>query len=323
MIGMNRNIPRIPDEPGESQRAEADRVSLAGLMHLLVVYLVWGSTYLAIRFAVREGAGFPPFTMAAMRVFAAGGLLLAWAAITRAHMKLTARDAAVLGASGILLWVGGNGSVVWAEQRADSGYAALLVGSMPIWVVIMEAVLDRRLPSLFLTGSLIVGFAGLGLLTGPVLLHGSRADLIGVAALLFAPISWGAGAILQQRRPVRLSPQVSSGYQHVFGGLGFLACVLIAREPLPSPTAEAWAAWGYLTIAGSVLAFTSFIYALRLLPISITMTYAYVNPVIAMFLGWMILGEAITPWMIAGTVLVLIGVAGAFHDKYGGRPGPG
>ena len=109
-------------------------MNVRGLLHLVVVYIVWGSTYLAIRVAVREGAGFPPFIMAAVRVFVACVILFAWAGIVRGRIRITKREAGVLFIVGVLLWVGGNGLVAFAEKRAESGYAALLVGSLPIWV---------------------------------------------------------------------------------------------------------------------------------------------------------------------------------------------
>jgi drug/metabolite transporter (DMT)-like permease len=102
----------------------------------------------------------------------------------------------------------------------------------------------------------------------------------------------------------------------LFGAVGFFILVLLTKEPLPTPTTEAWLAWGYLVLIGGVLAFTSYVTALRLLPTNIVMTYAYVNPVLAVILGWWILGESITIWMIAGTSLVLVGVAGVFRDRY-------
>lgn len=291
-----------------------------GLFHLLVVYIVWGSTYLAIRLTVREGAGFPPFTMGATRLLVAGGLLLLWTAWMRKRLKVSTEELLVLAITGVLLWVGGNGMVVWAEQHADSGYAALLVGTLPIWVVLIESFLERRVPSLLLTLSLLIGFAGTGLLTLPVLMAGAKADLLSVIALLIAPISFGAGSILQRRRPLDLDPLVGSGYQQIFGGLVFGMLAFIFQEPPPNPTPEAWWAWGYLVVVGSIFAFTSFLLALRMLPTSIVMTYAYVNPVIAMILGWAILDESITAWTIAGSALVLLGVAGVFRDRYAEPP---
>jgi drug/metabolite transporter (DMT)-like permease len=291
-------------------------LSAIGLLHLSVIYLVWGSTYLAIRIAVREGSGFPPFIMAGMRVVAGGCLLFLWAAISGSRLRPTRRELVLLFAAGILLWVGGNGLVTWAEQRAHSGYAALLIGTAPLWVALLESLIDRRAPSALLVLSLLVGFSGLAALTFPVLRTGTAADIYAVLALLGAPLSWGIGSILQQRRRIMLSTSVTSAYHQLFGGLGFAVAALLSGEPRPAPVADAWWAWGYLVIFGSVFAFTSFVRALRLLPINVVMTYAYVNPVIAVILGRIILDEPITLWTVVGMVLVLLGVAGVFRERY-------
>jgi drug/metabolite transporter (DMT)-like permease len=292
------------------------RDNWVGLFHLSVVYLVWGSTYLAIRVAVRQGSGFPPFTMVGLRVLAGGTLLLLWSAGSRRPIKPSRGELAILGASGLLLWLGGNGLVTWAEQRAHSGYAALMIAGVPIWVALIEAILDRKTPSRLLTGSLLVGFGGIVLLNLPVLVSGAPADLWSLLALLLAGLSWASGTVIQSRKPVTLSPRVSSGYQQVIAGLGFVVVAILIREPRPTPVPEAWLAWGYLVIFGSVVAFTSYVQALRLLPINVAMTFAYVNPVIAVILGWLILSEPITGWTLGGAALVLLGVAGVFRTRY-------
>lgn len=295
-----------------SQRSKQKWV---GLFHLFVIYIIWGSTYLAIRVAVREGAGFPPFSMGATRLLCAGSLLLLGAALTRQKLKLSKYELTVLALSGTLLWVFGNGLVNWAEQHADSGYAALILATTPIWVVVIEVLLDRKMPSNLLVVALLTGFVGIGLLTAPVLKNGTQADLLSVLALIFAAVSWGVGILYQRRRPVMLNSFVSSGYQQIFGGLGFAIISILLGEPMPTPSAEAWWAWGYLVVFGSVFAFTSFLTAIRLLPTNIVTTYAYVNPVIAVFLGWLILHESIGVWTITGTLLVLLGVAGVFRNQ--------
>lgn len=183
-----------------------------GLFHLFVIYIIWGSTYLAIRVAVRDGSGFPPFSMGATRLLAAGGLLLLGAALTRQKLRLSKDEFKVLALSGMLLWAGGNGLVNWAEQRADSGYAALLVATTPLWVAVMEAFLDRKMPSMLLAAALLTGLGGITLLTAPALKTGTHADILSVIALIIAPVSWGVGMLLQRRRPVALNPFVSSGY---------------------------------------------------------------------------------------------------------------
>jgi drug/metabolite transporter (DMT)-like permease len=286
-----------------------------GLANLLVVYVVWSSTYLAIRIAVREGAGFPPFTMAFMRAIVAGVILLAWSMLRKERVRLTRQELITLAISGILLWVGGNGLVTFAEQRAESGLAALLVAASPIWAALLEAIIDRKMPSTQLIVALLIGFGGIALLTAPALLTGVEADTIAVLALIAAPLTWATGSVLQARRPVKIEPRVSSAYQMLFGAAVFVILILATNEPLPTPTVSAWWAWIYLTVVGSLFAFTAYVVALRRLPTRIVMTYAYVNPVLAVLLGYFILGEAITIWTIAGSALVLLGVTGVFRER--------
>jgi drug/metabolite transporter (DMT)-like permease len=294
---------------------DSQRFSLAGLLHLLVTYVVWGSTYLAIRIAVREGAGWGPFWLGAARVLVAAAVLFALNSLRGARLRPTRGELGILVATGVMLWVGGNGAVNWAEYRIDSGLAALIVGTMPIWVAVMESLIDRRRPSLLLTASLLVGFGGLVVLTYPMLQDGVEADVIGVAAVIFAAVSWGLGSIILNRRRLKLDPIVVSGWQQLAGGIGFAALALILREPAPRPSPEAWAAWAYLVVFGSLLAYTSFVYALKLLPTSVVMTYAYVNPAIAVLLGWLVLSEPITGFTLVGMVLIVGGVYGVFRDK--------
>lgn len=149
----------------------------------------------------------------------------------------------------------------------------------------------------------------------PVLREGVQADVPAIIGLLLAGFSWGLGTIIQSRRPVDVDPTVSSGYQQIFGGIGFVIIALLSKEPLPTPIPQAWLAWAYLVIFGSLFAFTSYVRAVQMLPTSIVMTYPYVNPVIAVFLGWLILTEPITLWTIAGAALALLGVAGVFDDR--------
>ena len=298
-----------------SQPQQPQRLDPVGLANLFVVYLVWSSTYLAIRIAVREGAGFPPFTMGFMRAALGGAILLLWSRLRKHPIRLTKQEAVILAASGMLLWLGGNGLVTFAEQRAESGLAALLVSASPIWAAAIEAIIDRKLPSIRLVLALFVGFAGITVLTTPALMTGIRADTIAILALLVAPVTWASGSVLQARRPVKLSPRVSSAYQMLFGAVGFAIVMVLRHEPLPTPTQEAWFAWIYLVIFGSLFAFTAYVTALRLLPTRIVMTYAYVNPVLAVALGWLVLGEAITWWTVAGSALVLMGVAGVFRER--------
>ncbi len=291
------------------------KVTWSGMLNLMVVYFVWGSTYLAIRVAVRDGSGFPPFALGALRVLPAALILIAWGAASRKRIKISRQEFVTLLFSGLLLWLGGNGLVNWSEQRADSSVAALTIAATPIWVAIIEAILDRRMPSMRFIGALLIGFSGIAVLSWPVLRTGVRADILSILGLLAAGLSWGSGTILQSRRPVGVQSVVSSGYQQLFGGIGFVLIFALSNEPVPNPVPEAWWAWGYLVVFGSIFSFTAYVRAVELLPTSVVMTYPYVNPIIAVILGWVILNEPITTWTLAGAVLVLLGVAGIFHER--------
>lgn len=289
------------------------RVTWAGVFHLCVIYLVWGSTYLGIRVAVL--GGFPPFVLGALRVLVAGGLLLLWAGLRRNRVLISWEEARSLAIPGLLLWVGANGLVMWAEQRAASGYAALLAALAPIWAALLEAVLDRRPPSRITVLALFTGFCGVGILSLPERTAAPAGDLLSTIALLLAGLCWAAGSVFQQRRRAQVASVVSSGYQQVFAGLGFAVAVVATRESLPHVSSSAWAAWAYLVVFGSLLAYTSYVQVLRLLPMSIATTSNYVNPAVAVFLGRLVLGESVTAWTLLGAALVLLGVAGVFHDR--------
>ena len=291
-----------------------------GYVHLGIVYMLWGSTFLAIRVAVREGSGFPPFIMAGTRILIASAILFALARIAKQRLRPTRAELFVVVAAGLLLWTGANGLVTWSEQRVHAGPAALVIATMPIWASLIEAFLDRRTPSIWLIGSLGLALLGVAVLSIPFLTSGVRADALSILALLIAALSWAAGTVLQSRQPVKLEIFANSAFQNLFGAMGFLALSLIFREPVPSPIPEAWIAWAYLIGFGSVIGFTSYVQTLRLLPLSVATTNAYVNPVVAVILGAIILSEPITVYTLVGTALVLLGVAGVFRDRFRTRP---
>ena len=299
----------MTSSPGERS------IEARGFINLFIVYIVWGSTYLAIRIAVRPGSGIPPFTLGMVRILIAGILMLLISALRRSSMRPTRKELAVLACSGVLLWTGGNGMLNWAEQRIDSSLAALLIATVPLWMVLMESILDRKKPSSGLVLSLIVGFAGIALLSATTLQTGDMGDIVSLLVLVLASISWTLGSLLQSRMPVSLSIEVSAGYQQIFGGLGFVVLVLLTGEPRPTPTTDAWLAWGYLIFVGSLIGFTAYVRILQLLPMSVAMTYAYVNPVVALFLGAAILSEPLHITTLAGAALVLLGVAGVFRER--------
>ena len=292
-----------------------ENLSKKGLFHLFIVYTVWSTTYLGMRVGVDPANGFPPFLFGALRMGVAALILFALARLQHFTIKPTRQELVSLALVGNLLWMGGNGLVLWALQFADSGFASLIVASAPIWATLIELVQYKKKPSTVLLVALFVGFFGVAALSVPSLGKGSS-QAFAVIALLVAAISWALGSVIQTRRSVNLPPQVMSAYHQLFASVGFLLSSLVLGEPTPQPTLSAWLAWLYLVGFGSVFAFTSYIYSLKLLPINIAMTYAYVNPVLALFLGWLLLNEPIGIWTILGAALVLVSVFGIFSAKH-------
>jgi len=293
-----------------------NKLSITGLIHLGVVYVLWGSTYLAIRIAVQEGSGFPPMIMSATRVFCGSLILLSLSKIFYKHsLRITRDEFLVLSISGLALWWGGNGLVAIAEKNVHSGYAALIISCTPIWVAIIESFLDKKTPSFFLVSSLFVSVLGIIILNWTAISTNNTTDLWGTFLLVTAGLSWGAGSIYQKRKNLQTSPEISSAYQQLSGGLALFISSYMISEPSITPSLSAWLSWGYLIIFGSVIAFTSFIKALKLLPANIVFTYAFVNPIVAVLLGFIILNESITGLTIIGSSLVLLGVFGVFKEK--------
>lgn len=192
---------------------------MIGLLHLAVVYVVWGSTYLAIRIAVEGPHGFPPFMLGAARMLLGGGILLTWLVFAKKRVRLDQGEWIWAILSGILLWTGGNGMVMFAERYQASGYSALVMGMVPIWVALTELVQNRRASGILWAG-LGVGVVGLVILTLPGF-QGPATDAVGIVSLIMASGSWAAGLVLQRRKLLRPNPVVSSAWQQLFGGGGF------------------------------------------------------------------------------------------------------
>jgi drug/metabolite transporter (DMT)-like permease len=281
----------------------------------LIVYIVWSSTYLAIRVGVEADSGLSPLAMGTIRLLVAGTILIGFAWFRGHKLRISFHDLYVLTVTSFLLWVVCNGLVMWAEQHANSGFAALILATSPIMVAWLDYIFMRHVPSRLLLSSLLFSFLGLGLLMAPSILKGNSTEFIAGVALLVCSLGWSSGTIFQTHHPIKLEVTVISGYQHLIGGSIFGLLMLIFREPLPHPTLRAWTALAYLIIFGSVFAFTAFITALKLLPINIAMTYSYVNPVLALFLGWWLLNETITIWTLIGAAMVILGVVGVFNGR--------
>ncbi len=284
-------------------------------LYLSTIYLVWGSTYLAMRIGVMPGSGFPPFALGAARLLVAGPILLLISRLMGHKILVSKRDLFDAAVAGLMMWLIGHGLILWSEQYVDSGYAALVIGSSPIWVMLMESFIDRKFPRLLSTLFILVGFVGVGLLVLPKMQGNSNTDILSTILILVGTIGWGAGSIYQQRRETKkISSFTRSGYQQLFAGIGFLIVSLCLGEPMPHPVASAWSAWAYLLVFGSLIAFTVYVKALRELPIKVVMTYSYVNPVIAVILGYLILSEKIEPVAILGAILIVVSVLGVIME---------
>jgi drug/metabolite transporter (DMT)-like permease len=271
------------------------------------VCLFWGTTYLAIRIGVRT---LPPALFAGIRFFVAGAVFLAYLKIRGVSLP-GRRELLNIAIVGILLLVIANGCVVWAEQWVPSGLAALIMATLPFWVSGIEALLPsgNRLNALKILG-IAIGFFGLVILFGPGLKSSlDQAYLKGVLALLFAPLSWALGSVYAKYHPTRTPPLMAASLQMIIAGVILMFIGVILNEvPRFDLNLEGLAALVYLAIFGSIIGYGSFIYALAKLPAAKVSMYAYVNPIIAVVLGWLILGEQLD-WRVAlATAVILLGV---------------
>ena len=273
------------------------------------IYIIWGSTYLAIRVAIET---IPPFLMAGTRFLLAGSLLYGWARLRGASRPTigTWRAATILGAFFLLL---GNGGVVWAEQKVPSGIAAVLVALLPIWTAIIEWIrpLGKR-PTAGVTVGLVTGFAGVALLLAPGVGSGAQVDPIGGIALILASLSWAYAGIISKELPLPQSAALSSGMQMLAGGALLTLLGLATGEPgrldLGSVSLRSAGSFLYLVVFGSLVGFSAFAWLLRVSTPGRVATYAYVNPIVAVFLGWLILGEPLAGRDIAAAAIIVAGV---------------
>ena len=273
------------------------------------LYLVWGSTYLAIRIALET---LPPFLMAGLRyVIASASLALfvpkkGWEKVTATHWK----SAFIVGG---FLFLGGNGGVVWSEQYVPSGITALIVATVPIWTVILEwRWMRKKRPDTLTLSGIILGFLGLWFLVSPSLTHHAPIPLIGIVVLLCASLSWAIGSIMTRRVKLPSSWVLASAMEMAAGGvwLFFLSFVSHDWQKIHSSiiSFRSVAAVIYLVIFGALIGFTAYKYVLKNTSPTLSATYAYVNPVIAIFLGSAFAGEPLTMRVIFGAFIILAGV---------------
>ena len=271
------------------------------------VYVFWGMTYAAMRVAVVE---IPPYLMAGARFVLAGALLYAWAR-SRGERPPTLQQWRAAAKIGAFLLLGGNASVAWAEQRVPSGLAALLIGVMPIWMVGLEWLRRGLRPSRQVIAGLLLGAAGVALLVLPQG-DGAGVDPVGAAVLILAAASWAWGSVISKSAPLPASPFLATSMEMIAGGVLCLIVAALSGElrhfSVAEISSEAALAWLYLVVFGSLVAFTAYIWLLGVTSIAKVGTYAYVNPVVAVLLGWAVLGEPITTRTVVGAIVILLGV---------------
>ncbi len=299
-------------EEARAAQAVASPARWLVLSAFAIVYLVWGSTYLAIRFAIEN---LPPFLMASSRFLVAGAVLYAFArrfggaaAPTRAEWRSTA-------IVGVLLLVFGNGLVVWAELSVASGVAALIVGVVPCCMVLVDWLRPNGTrPGARVVMGLVLGLLGLFVLVGPdALMGGGRPDGLGFAALVLASFAWAVGSIYSRHTPMPRSPVLATGMEMLVASAGLALLAIVRGELAPSVgilplSLLSIVGWLYLIVFGSIVAFTAYVWLLRVSTPARVSTYAYVNPIVAVLLGFAIAGEPLTTRMIIAATVIVSGV---------------
>src|SRR6516164_9296515 len=276
-----------------------------------LVYVLWGSTYLAMRVAVQH---IPPYAVGSARYMISGLLMLLWCAASGRKIRVTREDLARLLALGVLFLSVANVGVLWAEEYVPSGLTALIVAIVPIWVVVLETWVFRagRMPARGLLG-LALGIAGMLILLWPKIASRTRLgrlELVDAAILIFASLSWALGSILSHRWTLGVDVFTSAAWQMLLGGLVNTAIAATTGQ-FARATWAAPAIWAiaYLVVSGSLIGFTAYIWLLEHVPPPKVATYAYVNPIVAVFLGWLLLHESVDAYTLAGTVIIIGSVA--------------
>lgn len=285
----------------------AARYGVRVWLALVTVYVVWGSTFIALAIVIRD---LPPFLAMSVRHLVAGGVLLAIALPRgdRAGDRIGRRQIGAAFIFGGLLFVTGHGSLAWAQQTVPAGVAALLVGTIPIWMALFDRVgFGKRLPGTAYAG-IAVGFAGLAILFDPF--GKGSVDRLGALVIVLGAMCWAIGSLYSRGASLPKRPLVSAGLASLCGGILLTGYSAVSGEIGEATwTTDAVLALGYLIVVGSFVGFTTYVWLLRVAPISLVSTYAYVNPIVAVALGWLILDETITAQMAIAGAAVLVSVA--------------
>ena len=299
------STPQRSSEPAGAPDAPAGALRVWGA--LWIVYIIWGSTYLAIRITVET---MPPLLAAGTRFFVAGAVLVLALALRRGVRAVRPTRVQLLSALAVgLLLPGANAVVTVAEQEVPSNLAALLIGSVPLWVILLRAATGERVSARSVV-AVLIGFAGVALLVKPGGQSGD-ATVVGLLACVGAAVMWASGSFASPRLSLPRDPLVSVGWQMLLGGVVILAVGLALGEggDVHSFSARSVAALAYLVVFGSWVAYTAYAWLLQNAPISRVATYAYVNPVVAIVLGWLVLDEVVTTTTIVGAAVIVASVA--------------
>jgi len=285
----------------------AARYGVRVWLALVTVYIVWGSTFIALAIVIRD---LPPFLAMSVRHLVAGAVLLAIALPRgdRGTDRIGRRQIGAAFVFGGLLFVTGHGSLAWAQQTVPAGVAALLVGTIPIWMALFDRVgFGKRLPGTAYAG-IAVGFGGLAILFDPF--GKGSVDRLGALVIVLGAMCWAVGSLYSRGAPLPKRPLVSAGLASLCGGILLTGYSAVSGEIGEATwTTDAVLALGYLIVVGSFVGFTTYVWLLRVAPISLVSTYAYVNPIVAVALGWLILDESITAQMAIAGAAVLVSVA--------------
>jgi drug/metabolite transporter (DMT)-like permease len=293
----------VPDRP----LAHAPRSQI--LIAFAAVYIIWGSTYLAIRFAIET---LPPFLMVGARFFLAGGIMYAWlrARGAPAPKAVHWRSAAIIG---ILMPVLGTGVVVWAEEKVPSGIAALLVAVVPLWMVLLHWWRPHgKRPNAWVFAGVALGLAGLYLLVNPGG-DAKQGNVFVEGVLLLAALSWATGSLYSKHAPRPKAKFLGTGMEMIVAGAVLIAAGLVTGEAshfsIGASSLKSWLALLYLITFGSIIAYTAYVWLLRTVSPTLVSTYAFVNPVVAVVLGWAFASEPLNARMCIAAAIIVGAVA--------------
>ncbi|HWQ57407.1 MAG TPA: drug/metabolite exporter YedA [Clostridia bacterium] len=292
--------------------------SLMIVLALASVYLFWGGTYLGMRVAVET---IPPFLMAGVRFTTAGWILYTVLRV-RGEKRPTLREWANAGAAGVLMLLGGNGVLAWAEQTVPSSIASVLLATVPLWITVLSFISGAKKPRVWSILGILLGLCGIAVLVwNPAGSASQAASVWGMLVILCASISWSLGSVYARKAKLPAAPLLSTGMQMIAGGAGLLVVAAFSGDyrgfDVAQVSARSWLAFGYLVVFGSLVGFTSYVWLLKNAEPSVVSTYAFANPIVAVFLGWLLAGEGIGANALVAALIIIAAVVviTLFRDK--------